>query len=326
METANITLAGSARGGFAALLEHGTLKAVREHQMRTNANLLRKQEWEELDLRLINVARSRLTGILDLINAGLTHRLGGLGTTVTQYEQLTDMSAANISMSGVTRGEQDDAGFNLISIPVPIIHKDFAANIRRLMASRKLGDSIDTAQGEIASRVVADGLENMLFNGSNLQLDGNKIYGYATHPKRVIVSTAGDWGTVGNSYTTILNMISALHLKKQFGPYGVYAATVQFNQTQTYYTDGSGQRDLDRIIKIPNVQFFKPSDWLTAGTAIVVQLTSDVVDLAIAEDMRTISWAEFGGMQEQFKVMQCAVPRVKYDADNNCGVAVSTGN
>ncbi len=36
---------------------------------------------------------------------------------------------------------------------------------------------------------------------------------------------------------------------------------------------------------IPGVKFFEPADQLAAGTAVVFQLTPDVMDIAIAQDI-----------------------------------------
>jgi len=61
-------------------------------------------------------------------------------------------------------------------------------------------------------------------------------------------------------------------------------------------------------------------DRLEDANVIMVQLTRDVVDLAIAQDITTVQWQEMGGMQEKFKVMAVWVPRFKSDFDGKCGI------
>jgi hypothetical protein len=56
----------------------------------------------------------------------------------------------------------------------------------------------------------------------------------------------------------------------------------------------------------------------------LVQLTAEVVDLAIGQDITPLSWQEFGGLMNEFRVLMAAVPRIKFDANNACGVAVAT--
>lgn len=292
--------------------------------LRTN-DLLRKEEWVELDRAVVEVARQRLVGIADLRARNLIHPLGGLGTILSQYEQQSDMTDADVDMAGVTRGEEDAVEFNLVSVPIPIVHKDFRVNIRRLEASRRLGDGIDTTQAQVASRKVADGLESMLFNGVGVTVDGKAIYGYTTHPDRNTGVATGDWGTITNIYSTILDMVKMAQADQYFGPYGVYVSGNQWTEMFAVYTDGSGQTALDRVLRLPQIEFVKPADALADGNVILVQLSRDVVDLAIAQDVVTIEWETQGGMISHFKVFAAMAPRVKSDDNGSSGVVHYTG-
>ena len=85
--------------GIAADLSNAVLNV---NQFRTN-DTLRKDEWLEIDRAVIEIARDRLTGVADLVSAGLTINLvNGLGTTVFQWEDMSDMTAADINMEGIT--------------------------------------------------------------------------------------------------------------------------------------------------------------------------------------------------------------------------------
>lgn len=295
------------------------------NSLRTN-RLLRKDEWVKLDRRIVDIARDRLTGVSDLRSRGLTHTLGGLGTLYSQYEQQSDMSDANVDMAGVTQGEEDDLAFNPVTVPVPIIHKDFSLNIRRLQASRKLGDGLDTMTGEVASRKVSDGIENMLFNGANLTVDGNKIYGYTSHPNRVTGSASGSWSEIGNIYKDVLEMIKEAHGKHKYGPFVLYVAGAVWPSLLNVYTDGSGQTARERIINsIPELQDIKPADKLKQGNVLLIQMTRDNVDIAVAQDITTVEWNEQGGMVTNFKVMAAMVPRIKADAEGRLGIVHITG-
>jgi len=53
---------------------------------------------------------------------------------------------------------------------------------------------------------------------------------------------------------------------------------------------------------------------------ILVQLVRDVVDLAKAQGVTTVSWQAMGGMIEKFKVMGVQVPRIKSTFDGESGV------
>lgn len=291
--------------------------------------LLRKDEWEEVDAAVVDVARTELNGIADLVNANLVKPLGGIGTTISTYEQLGDMDDADVSMDGVVDGNDDRVTFTPQSIPVPILHKDFSLSLRHLEASRRMGESLDTTQVRVATRKVRDTAEAMLFNGHAKDLGGFKIYGYTNHPKRTNDTAAnfggGDFGTPGNGYKTITGMINRLAANGYNGPFGVYVSRVQYGELLALY----GNNDLSELMviknSIPNISFIKASDALADGVTVVVQLTLDVVDLAIAQDIAAVQWDEKGGMLAKFRVMACLVPRVKFASNNKTGLATATG-
>lgn len=292
--------------------------------LRTNA-LLRKDEWIEIDREVVAIARARLTGVADLQALGLTHSLGGLGTLISQYEAASDMTPANVDMAGVTRGEEDDQEFDLRSVPIPIVHKDFRINIRRLEASRRLGDSIDTTQAATASRRVSDGLESMLFKGVGISIQGGTIYGYTTHPDRNTGTAVGAWSTIGNIYPTVLDMVRKAHEDHMYGPYYLYVASDVWPDLLAVHDDGSGQTALDRVKRIPSLREVKTADELPDGNLILIQMTKDVVDLAVAQDITPIEWQTEGGMVSNFKIMSAMAPRLKSDYDGRCGIVHYTG-
>lgn len=293
--------------------------------LRTN-DLLRKDEWLLLDTRVVRVARSRLIGIADLQAAGLTLDLGGLGTLLSEYEKQSEMTDANIDMSGVAPGQEDSVGYTLVSIPIPITHKDFRINIRRLEASRKLGQTIDTVQAEAAARKVRDGLESTLFNGaSGIVVNANPLYGYTNFPDRNTYS-GSDWGTIGNIYTDFLGMISAAEADNFFGPYDCYVAKTQFGQMRAVHTDGTADSAIDRVLaKLPQINSVKVSDVLADGSALLIQMERDVVDLAVGQDISTVEWGGDGGFTSHFKVMACMAQRIKSDDESQCGIVHATG-
>lgn len=297
------------------------------NSLRTN-DLLRKDEWEQLDTALVDVARDRLVGINDLRSAGLTVNLGGLGTILSQYEKISDMSAANVDIAGVTDGEKDAVTFSLVSVPVPIFHKDFSINIRRLAASsgpNSIGQSIDTTQVTVAGRKVAEMMEQVLFLGwTGGAVDGNTLYGYTTQTS-INTEAGSDWGTVTNPEVDVVDAIDELEQDNYFGPYTIYVAKTQYGELRKFHTDGSGDSVYDRLLRIPGVKTIKPADRLTATNALVIDMKKDVVDLAVGQDLTVVEWESKGGMIVNFKVMAACAPRVKANADGGSGICQITG-
>jgi uncharacterized linocin/CFP29 family protein len=319
----NADAAFSGNSSAVQILSGGGLNV---NSLRTNATL-RKEEWLELDTTVVDIARQRLNGIADLQNAGLVRQLGGLGTTETQYETISDMSDADVDMDAETAGEEDRVTYTLNTVPVPIIHKNFRINIRTLDASRRLGQSLDVTQTAVATRKVTDKLESILFSGeSTIVANGNTIYGYTNHGDRNTASASGDWGTIANIYTDCNTMLQAAETDYFWGPFTMYVAATQFGQMRAIYTDGSGESAYERVLRgLPQITAIKPSDVLTAGSAVLVQLTRDVVELAVGLDITPIEWETRGGMSSHFKVMTAMVPILKADDEGKMGLVHMTG-
>lgn len=311
-------------GGFSSNVARFLSGGLNVNTLRTN-NLLRKEEWVDLDTAVVDIARQRLTVVSDLQERGLTQPLGGLGTLISQYEAQSDMTPANIDMAGVTPGEEDDVTFDLRSVPVPIVHKDFRLNIRRLEASRRLGDSLDVTQAQVATRRVVDALESMVIRGSNVTVEGAKIYGYTTHPDRQTGTAIGGWSKIQNIYPTVLDMIRKANGVRAYGPFVLYVAGDVWPDLLNVYEDGSGETARDRILRIPNLDDVKAADEIPSGEAVLVQMAKDTVDLAIAQDIVTVEWEAFGGMISNFKVMCAMVPRIKSDMSGRLGIVHFTG-
>ena len=306
------------------------LEGVGHIPFTTNA-LIRRYDWEEIDRTVVDVARTQLTVTNDLRSFGLVKPLGGLGTILSTYERASDMTAANIDMAGDTDGQADKVTFDPVSIPVPIIHKPFTINARVLEASRRGGTALDTTHVSTATRKVGDAFENMIVNGATLKSGGNAIYGLTTHPHRS-TDTATNFGggaftTEGNAYKTIAGMIRSLYADGYMGPYGCYVSMNRASNLWARHTDGSGKSEAQTILdnmRSVGLQYIRPVASLADSTVVVFQLTPDVIDLGIAQDMVAVQWETKGNLIANFKVMMAAVPRVKSDANNSCGVAHAT--
>ena len=290
---------------------------------------LRKDEWKDFDAKVIEVARSRLVGVADLMSRGLTYSVKNpLGTTRIEWEKQSDMDEADVSMSGVTEGKNDRVTYDLTSVPLPIIHRDFHINIRALEASRRLGESLDTTQAATASRKVSEKIEEMLFDGSNVNGTNTPIYGYTTAPNRNTGSIS-NWASAStvdgaDIVAEVLAMIAALYADNMYGPYMLYVPTDYWNRLMDDYKANSDRSILERIMAIEGIAGVKMSPNLSGGASgevVLVQMTSDVVDIAEGMQPTTVQWDSHGGMVVNFKVMAIMVPRMKSDAETQSGIA-----
>lgn len=292
-----------------------------EVAFRTN-DLLRKEEWERLDEALVRVGRTLLNGIADLRTAGLTRGPLGLGVLIDQFEQVNEFTAAQQDMDAGTAGQEDTAEFTLQSVPIPITHKDFRVNIRHLQASRTIGAPVDTTNVELATRQVVEKLEDTLFNGGDVVVGGSSIFGYRTQPNRVTGTLVATWTNPATRdiIRDVIKMIAAAEAGNYFGPFMLYVPIDYWSELRDDYKADSERTFLERIRAIDSIIDVKPTGALATDNVILVQLTSDVVDLSIGQDITTVQWENMGGLIERFKVMAAMAPRVKSDAQNQSGV------
>lgn len=288
----------------------------------SNATTLRHDEQKQYDTALIQVARKRLRLSNLLRGKGLVRNLGGLGTILSLYEQAGDFTAAKISMSGRTRADQDTLTFTEVGVPIPIFHKEFELDARRLAASRNGGTPLDTSSIEIATRIVADEWESHLYNGApNIVVGGSTVYGLTTHPSRNTGSITSAWATGANVITDVTNMITALRADNMYGPYVLVVAKNLWPILEQDYSAAKGDNTvLERILQFVDISDVIPGDYLTNGNVVMFNADTQTVDLAIGQDMDSIAWT-IEPMSTEFKVFMAGAIRIKADKGGNCGVA-----
>jgi uncharacterized linocin/CFP29 family protein len=290
------------------------------------ADTLRHEEWKFFDEALLEEAKIRLVGVADLMGRGLVKPVtNALGKTVFAYEKLTDMDPATVSLDGISRSHNDRQEFELAQLPLPIIHKDFFINLRVLAASRERGESLDTTQVRTAGRVVAEAMEDMLFNGSKT-FGGLPIYGYLTHPDRndgTFIAN-GDWAqsakTGENILADALKAISALHTDRMFGPYIIYVPTDAGVKLENDFKANSDKTIRQRLEEIDSIAAVRVADTMPSGKVLVVQMTSDVTSWVNGENIQSIQWDEYGGFEINFKAFAIGAPLVRSDAQSRSGV------
>lgn len=307
------------------------LKAMQEgrplspSELRTN-DTLRNEEWKAFDLALVEGFRTRLRAVADLIAAGLTMPLANaMAKTVLEYDKIGDMDPATVSMDGMARSENDRIEFEAAGLPIPITHKDFFINIRKLMASRLGSEALDTTQIRVSARKVAEEIERMLIIGGK-QFQSLPIYGYTTHPNRNTLGfgTGGNWAAGAKTGTQIVvdiqSMMSKAEEKGFYGPYWVYFSKNASVRMEDDYKEMSERTIRERVTDMDGVAKFTSLDMMPANNVILLQPTPDVVQLVDGEQPQNVQWDVNGGFGVNFKVFAIQVPLVRTDADGNSGI------
>ena len=294
--------------------------------LRTNATL-RNDEWKIMDEAIIESAQIRLVGVADLRTRGLVYPIAnGLGKTILQGENVSDMNDAEVSMDGVTAGKNDAVNFELVGLPLPLIHKEYQISIRKLAASRNMGEPLDTTQARLAARKVADMQENILFNGySSYAFGGYTIYGYTDYPNKNNVTMGTSWAsdTDANILTDVLAAKQASITDRFFGPWQWYLPTAFETNFDNDFSTAKGDLTIrERILKIIGMSGISIADKLSGTKAIQVQMTEDVVRMVEGLPITNVEWQSAGNMIFHFKVMTIAVPQIRDDQSGRCGVTV----
>ena len=279
----------------------------------TNATAaLRKDDWVLLDKAVLKAARPRLNAVAN-----------GLGKTALEHEAASDITAATISMDGIRQGDGDRPHFDLRTLPLPLIHKDFSYPLRQVMASRNGGSPLDTTSAELAATRVAEEAEKLTLGVvSAYAFGGGAVYGYANFPDRLTKSLTAP--STSNQSTTIAEVLA---MRKQstdnsyFGPWMVYYSPAWYAFMDGDYSAAKGDNTLlDRLKKITGFVNVKPADFLTGTTIMLVQQTADVARIVVGMDITTMQWETHGGMQLNFKVMAILVPQLRSDFGNQTGI------
>ena len=88
-----------------------------------------------------------------------------------------------------------------------------------------------------------------------------------------------------------------------------------------YYSDGTGDRGIDRVLALPQIQSVDWNHLMTAGEFVVAQMTRDVVEIRQAMPLQVMRYDHPSGQRAFFVVVMAGVPRLKTDFDGYSGIA-----
>lgn len=317
-----LTPNGSGFSGAGPVAQRLLQSGFNVNALRTQ-DLLRKDEWVQFDNRVVEIARHNLIGVADLMSRGLTYDVANaMGVTQLEWERMGDLGPAEISMAGVTEGRNDRMNFDLVRMPLPIVHKDFHLNIRVLEASRRNGQPLDTTQAGICARKVSEKIEQMLFLGNTELGPNNAVYGYTSSPNRLTGNVTADWRTATGAQmlTDVLAMIDEFLTINRFGPFVMYVPLAVHTHMGEDYKVESDKTIMQRLLEVPQLEAIRPSYYLTGSNIVMVQMSSDIVDMVNGIQPMVVQWDSHGGFVTNFKVLAIMVPRIKDTIQNQAGI------
>lgn len=315
-----------ATGSIAQQLLSGGFKA---NALRTNATL-RKDEWKIYDKALVQAAVRPMRAVAALRSLGLTFSVGnGLAKTVLEYEDVSDMSDASVSMDGEVVGDNDRVVVNIKYLPLPIVSKPWFLGARTLAAARSSGGGLDVTQTQTAGRKCGEMIEDILLNGTGstpFSFGGGTLYGLTDHPNRNTQTMSVDWASAtGNQVKDdVLSMIEKAQADFYYGPYVLFVSANCSPHWGDDYSSNYSKTILARIREIEGISqvVFCPflNKTTTASQGILVNATEDVVRIVDGMPLTNVQWEEKGNMRFHFKGMMISVPQIRARQDGTCGV------
>lgn len=304
--------------------------AVNRHErdMLGNASPLPRDVWGEWDREGIEVQREVLAVFGDLAaSVGMPMPIGKL---VHYFQQISDSGEVNVSMDGRSKARTDQATITYQGTPLPIVDSTFSFGWRQMEAAATEGYQLDGASRRNAMFKVAEKLENIALVGdASIVVGGDQLYGLTNHPKRETRSTGNTLAScTGAQWQTEVNAtIKLLHNNNFRVPATLYVNWDDwFYATQTdYSTQYPNKTIAQRVLENGGVREVIPASNVAANTIIAV--VKDRRVLQVLNGMPMSTRQQFRANPEDdfnFVTMAAQALEIKYDAEDNCGIAHSS--
>ena len=288
-----------------------------------------------IDDAVVRVGLDRLTVVGDVLAAGLRYNLTDFwGVTQIQWDEMAEVGYARRTMNPQARGENQLTERRARRLPVYLTWDSFELGVRTLAASQRVGAPIDTTLIEQKTRRVNEAIEDAMINGVAQNVFGDTIPGLMNAPN----VNAYEYELVGGTWTAaaktgqqilddVLGMITLAHTAHRYGPYNLYVNTaydVVLNKNFVTNYPTTIRERLQQIQAGGRNLVVKAADMLATNRTVLVQMTSDVVDVIAGQEPTVLSWEGASGLDLHWMVMACMVPRVKTDFGDSSGIV--TGN
>lgn len=312
-----VTLKVRDRDGQFVFNTHTKRTAEINVEVQNEATLFR-DEWKTIDTALQRLIRQPLTAWDDLRRANTYRIPNGMGTTVLQWQSITDAGTADISMDALRRSQRDRPHTDIAYLPLPIIHGDFSFTLREIEVSRSGGAPLDSFMGEQVMRKCLEKAEGLTAGTEpSYTYGGGTIYGYLNHPLRTTVTltdpASAGW-TPDDTLNDVIAMRQLMFLNYFNGPFTLYVSPnwqkyLDLDYSQAKGTNSLRERILSGVAGIGRIQTL----WsLTGNQMILTQLSNAGNSRAIVGmNPRTVEWEVEGGLELHYKIMMIWIPHFR---------------
>ena len=298
-----------------------------------NMTPLKREAMTLIDDLTVNVGTDRLALVKLLIERSLT-------TPIADAFGVTDIEHTRVSRKGNARETMDpnsEPSFSKedntqVKTPVYFTMDDTSLGAREIAAANR-GENFSTSNISQSIRAVNERVEDSSLNGSSIVSAGGSAPGVVNAPNKATTNfvDSESWTAAGHDGEDILAdviaMFAALEANKRHGPYCLLIPSTYRNELNKDFKANSDKTTLTRLEELVAADeqlLVKAADLLPVDTVVLVQLTEDVIDLAVGMETTTVSWQSLNTWTTFFVAMAIMITRVKDDAEGKSGVCVGT--
>ena len=314
-------------------LNQFTASPDEQAQMRHNA-ALPNDSWQAIDDTIYSTEEQVDSILSDLRNEGLEMNTSVYAKDVV-WEKFDDAGEARVAMDPQTRVEESTGSYQRDGVPLPLVMDKFTLGFRDRPAPDNpyvTAEDIDTAGVAAATRHVRMKLNELVMNGHAAFQggDGYDLWGLTNHPSNN-TGTLSDWTAVRDGTAPeptprqdVRNMIESVKAAG-FYPgntgYWLYVSRDYDSELNDFPNDQTDDMVRDRIMNLSEIDRIGVSDNLPAQSAVLFRPTSDVIDIAVAEEVQNVQWESLDGFSETNLILASMTPRVKDTVGGNTGIA-----
>jgi len=307
---------------------HAAMQATHGRQIIIgNAAPLPKDVWATWDRDAIEIQRDVLSVFNDL-SASLSKPMP-IGKLLHYFQQVGDSGEVNVSLDGRSEARTDQPEYAYVGTPIPFYDTTFKFGWRQMLAAQSEGYSIDTPARANGLRKIAEKMEDVTLNGeSKIVVSGMPLYGLLNHPSRNTRSTGSTLATTtgANWKAEVIATMKLLQADNFYGDVTFYVNWGDwFYASNTDYTANYPKTIAKALMEIGGIAGFVPSSKVPANTIIAIIKRRDVAEVLNSMPITTLP--RFRANLEDdyvFKIMAATALELKYDANGQMGLAVSS--
>lgn len=294
--------------------------------------------WKSVDGTIKDVIRHSLPFANTLRNYGMVNTNNSLGKLLKEWWTQSDVDEdANIDMMGDAETDNEEITYGINAIPMPIVYTDFRIPWRMGMTMNEPGiPSPDFDSGMVSgkTRKVAEAIEDMMLNGSDVTLNGYSPSGATNHNDIYTGSLTDDWADASEIEHVIGDVLDIRQEQiddgfPENGPFVLFInsrfASIFEEDYKSYSERTLKQRVLsitgiDNIVVVPDLPD-ENDDGVSTNYVMLMYMSSETMQIEQAADIQAVEWESEGGFTEHYRVFTCQAPRVISDFNGKVGIS-----